>query len=66
MIAWQSLPGPPLTSEAERVDDVWTLFLVLAAAVGVLVIVLVLYCVIRFRKRDDRPRRRSNTKFRSR
>ena len=54
MIAWQSLPGPPLTSEAERVRDVWTLFLVLAAAVGLLVIVLVVYCVIRFRKRDDR------------
>ena len=53
MIAWQALPGPPLTSEAERVRDVWTLFLVLAAAVGALVIVLVLYSVIRFRKRDD-------------
>jgi cytochrome c oxidase subunit 2 len=51
---WQSLPGPPLTSEAERVRDVWTLFALLAAAVGVLVIVLVVYCVIRFRKRDDR------------
>jgi cytochrome c oxidase subunit 2 len=49
----QSLPGPPLTSEAERVRDVWTLFLVLAAAVGLLVVVLVMYCVIRFRKRDD-------------
>ena len=54
MIAWQSLPGPPLTSEAERVRDVWTLFLLLAAAIGVLVIVLVVYCVIRFRKRDER------------
>ncbi len=53
MMAWQSLPGPPLTSEAERVRDVWTLFLGLAAALGVLVIVLVVYCVIRFRKRDD-------------
>ena len=62
MIAWQSLPGPPLTSEAERVGDVWTLFLVLAAAVGVLVIVLVVYCVIRFRKRDDKlpPQRHYN------
>ena len=54
MIAWQSLPGPPLTSEAARVRDVWTLFLLLAAAIGVLVIVLVVYCVVRFRKRDDR------------
>lgn len=53
MTLLQSLPGPPLTSEAERVRDVWTLFLVLAAAVFVLVIVLVVYCVIRFRKRDD-------------
>jgi len=54
MISWQSLPGPPLTSEAERVRDVWTLFLVLAGAIGLLVVVLVLYCVIRFRRRDDR------------
>ena len=54
MIGWQSLPGPPLTSEAERVRDVWTLFALLATAVGVLVIVLVVYCVVRFRKRDDR------------
>ena len=53
MIGWQAAPGPPLTSEAERVRDVWTLFLVLAAVVGLLVIVLVVYCVIRFRKRDD-------------
>jgi cytochrome c oxidase subunit 2 len=53
MTLWRSLPGPPLTSEAERVRDVWTLFLVLAAAVFLLVIVLVAYCVIRFRKRDD-------------
>jgi cytochrome c oxidase subunit 2 len=53
VIGSQSLPGPPLTSEAERVSDVWTLFLVLATAVGLLVIVLVVYCVIRFRKRDD-------------
>jgi len=54
MIGWQSLPGPPLTSEAERVRDIWTLFALLATAVGVLVIVLVVYCVVRFRKRDDR------------
>ena len=54
MIGWRALPGPPLTSEAERVRDVWTLFALLATAVGVLVIVLVVYCVVRFRKRDDR------------
>ena len=59
MRVWQALPGPPLTSEAERVRDVWTLFVLLAAAVGLLVVVLVLYCVIRFRKRDDRlPRQK--------
>ncbi|HZB41879.1 MAG TPA: cytochrome c oxidase subunit II [Ilumatobacter sp.] len=59
MTAWQSLPGPPLTSEAERVRDVWTLFALLAAAVGLIVVALVVYCVIRFRKRDDRlPRQK--------
>ena len=31
MTGSQSLPGPPLTSEAERVGDVWTLFALLAA-----------------------------------
>jgi cytochrome c oxidase subunit II len=62
VIGWQAAPGPPLTSEAERVGDVWTLFLVLAAVVGGLVIVLVVYCVIRFRKRDDQlpPQKRYN------
>jgi cytochrome c oxidase subunit 2 len=47
-------PGPPLTSEAETVGRVWTLFMVAAGAVGLLVAVLVVYCVIRFRRRDDR------------
>ena len=45
MRVWQALPGPPLTSEAERVRDVWTLFVLLAAAVGLLVVVLVLFAV---------------------
>jgi cytochrome c oxidase subunit 2 len=41
------------------VRDVWTLFALLAAAVGLIVVALVVYCVIRFRKRDDRlPRQK--------
>ena len=55
MTIWAgSLPGPPLTSEAETVRDVWMLFTLLAAAVGLLVFGLVMYCVFRFRKRDER------------
>jgi len=47
-------PGPALTSEAETVDRVWSAFLVSAAVIAALVIVLILYCVVRYRRRDDR------------
>jgi cytochrome c oxidase subunit II len=49
----RSTPGPPLTSEAETVDRVWTLFMAGAGVVGLLVVALVAYCAIRFRRRDD-------------
>jgi cytochrome c oxidase subunit II len=44
----------PLTDRAETVSDVWRTFLPLAAGVLGLVVVLVLYVAIRFRRRDDR------------
>ena len=47
-------PGPALTSEAETVDRVWKVFALSAAVIAVIVVVLILYCVIRFRRRDDR------------
>lgn len=46
--------APPLTEQAQDIDRVWDLFLVIAAIVGLLVLVLVLYSVVRFRRRDDR------------
>jgi cytochrome c oxidase subunit 2 len=50
----RSTPGPPLTSEAETIGRVWTLFMIAAGVVGLLVAVLVVYCVVRFRRRDER------------
>jgi cytochrome c oxidase subunit 2 len=47
-------PGPALTSEAETVERVWNAFVLSAAVIAVIVVVLILYCVIRFRRRDDR------------
>jgi cytochrome c oxidase subunit II len=40
-----------LTEEATTVDTVWWIFFWIAMAVGALVTVLVLYCVVRFRRR---------------
>lgn len=44
----------PITEEAQRVEEVWSIFLWIAVAIAVLVTVLVLYCVVRFRRRDAR------------
>jgi cytochrome c oxidase subunit II len=44
----------PLTEEAVDIDRVWWLFFWLAMAVGALVTVLVLYCIVRYRRRDRR------------
>lgn len=56
------LPGaldPPLTDQADDIDEVWDLFLYLGLAVLAFVVVLVLYVIIRFRRRDDTlPRQR--------
>lgn len=41
-----------LTDEAQTVDTVWWIFFWIAMAIGALVTVLVLYCVVRFRRRD--------------
>ena len=42
-----------LTEEAQTVETVWWIFFWIAMAIGALVSVLVLYCVIRFRRRDS-------------
>ena len=41
-----------LTEEATTVDTVWWIFFWIAMAIGALVTVLVLFCVVRFRRRD--------------
>lgn len=45
---------PPITQQADDIDQVWNLFLSIGLAVLVLVAVLVLYIIVRFRRRDDR------------
>lgn len=50
---------PPITEQANTADSVWDLFLYLGLAVLAFVVVLVLYTVIRYRRRDDRlPRQK--------
>lgn len=45
-------PSVDLTSEAGRISSIWNLFMWLAIGVLALVIVLVVYVVVRFRRRD--------------
>jgi cytochrome c oxidase subunit 2 len=50
---------PPITDQATDIDRIWDLFLYLGLAVVAFVAVLVLYVMVRFRRRDDRlPRQR--------
>lgn len=50
---------PPLTSEAETVDRVWALFLWIGLGVLAMVVLLVLWVMIRYRRKDDRlPRQK--------
>jgi cytochrome c oxidase subunit 2 len=44
---------PPLTDQAEDIDRIWSGFLYIAIGVAALVTVLVLYVVIRHRRRSD-------------
>lgn len=47
-----NLRNPPLTDQAEDIDRVWNVFLVGALVVGGLVAGLLVYIVIRFRRRE--------------
>ena len=50
---------PPVTTQAGDLDQAWTLYLSIAYGVFALVVLLVVYVVIRFRRRDDRlPRQK--------
>ncbi len=44
----------PLTEQAQTIDQVWTVFLVGAAAVGGLILILLVVIAIRFRRRSER------------
>ncbi len=61
MILWASSGtlDPPITDQAAETERVWDLFLYLAYGVFAFVLILVVYVVIRFRRRDDRlPRQK--------
>jgi cytochrome c oxidase subunit II len=50
------LPGaldPPVTDQADELERAWTIYLYIGYVVLALVVVLVLYVMIRFRRRDD-------------
>ena len=44
--------APPLTEQADDIDRVWNAFLIAASVVGAIVAVLILYVMVRFRRRD--------------
>ncbi len=51
--------APPLTEQAADIDRIWDGLLIAAVAVGVVVIGLILFAVVRFRRRDAAlPRQR--------
>lgn len=45
---------PTLTEEAEDIEQLWSVFLVIAVGVGLLVALLVAWCIVAYRRRDDR------------
>lgn len=50
---------PPITDQARDIDKVWDLYLYLSLGVLAFVVVLVLYVMVRYRRRDDRlPRQK--------
>jgi cytochrome c oxidase subunit 2 len=51
--------APPVTDQADEMDRVWDLFLYLGLAVLAFVVVLVLYIIVRYRRRGDQlPRQK--------
>jgi cytochrome c oxidase subunit 2 len=50
---------PPITDQADDLESIWNLFVVLGAIVFVFVLVLLLYVIVRYRRRDDQlPRQK--------
>jgi cytochrome c oxidase subunit 2 len=48
-------PAPPLTEQAADLDQLWDVFLVIAGIVGLVVAALVVFVVLRGRRRTDLP-----------
>jgi len=46
--------APPLTEQADDIEQFWNGVLIAAVIIGILVIGLIVFVVIRFRRRDDR------------
>lgn len=53
MMQWAAVVPPPLTDQAVDLERVWTTFYWIAVAVGVLVAGLIVFVVIRYRRRGD-------------
>ena len=49
-------PAPPLTEQAEDLDRLWDVFLVIAGVVALLVAVLVIFVAVRGRRRTGLPK----------
>lgn len=59
MTALPASLDPPITEQAESIEDVWTLFVWIGLGVLALVIALVLWVVLRYRRTDNRlPRQK--------
>lgn len=48
-------PAPPLTEQAQQMEDLWDVFLIGAGVVGLLVVGLVAFVILRGRRRTDLP-----------
>jgi cytochrome c oxidase subunit 2 len=46
--------APPLTEQAQDIEQIWNGVLIAAVVIGVLVIGLIVYVIFRYRRRDDR------------
>ena len=46
---------PPATREGGRIQGLWQGFFITALIVGAIVYALIVWCLLRYRKRDDRP-----------
>jgi cytochrome c oxidase subunit 2 len=47
------MPGPALTDEAGDMDALWNVFVAIASFVVLLVAVLLVWCIVRYRRRDE-------------